>query len=118
MPRGGAFPRKLCTPLSWDEEDKGRFGHKHFKFPRVASFVGLPSADLDCSLEEYVELICGIMDVPVHKSKIQSLHILFTLYLEFRNSQHFRSLAMNNELDNAQKNQGSSNEADHLILRD
>ncbi|KFM58578.1 Intraflagellar transport protein 46-like protein, partial [Stegodyphus mimosarum] len=88
------------------------------EFEETLNQVGLPSADLDCSLEEYVELICGIMDVPVHKSKIQSLHILFTLYLEFRNSQHFRSLAMNNELDNTQKNQGSSNEADHLILRD
>lgn len=27
------------------------------------------------------------MDIPVYKSKVQSLHVLFTLYAEFKNSQ-------------------------------
>ncbi|XP_054714822.1 intraflagellar transport protein 46 homolog isoform X2 [Uloborus diversus] len=88
------------------------------EFEETLNQVGLPSADLDCSLEEYVDLICGIMDIPVHRSKIQSLHVLFTLFLEFRNSQHFRSLAMNNELDNAMKNEIHINGTDQLILRD
>ncbi|GFX25682.1 intraflagellar transport protein 46 homolog [Trichonephila clavipes] len=88
------------------------------EFEEALNKFGIPSAELDCSLEEYVELLCGIMDVPVYRSKIQSLHVLFTLFLEFRNSQHFRSLAMNNEYGDAQKNESHANGADHLVIRD
>lgn len=89
------------------------------EFEETLNEVGIPSADLDCSLEEYVEYMCGIMDIPVHRSRVQSLHVLFSLFLEFKNSQHFKSYAMNNELDNsARKNENSSNGADHLFIRD
>ncbi|KAF8773092.1 intraflagellar transport protein 46 homolog isoform X2 [Argiope bruennichi] len=87
------------------------------EFEEALNQFGIPSAELDCSLEEYVELICGIMDIPVYRSKIQSLHVLFTLFLEFRNSQHFRSLAMNNEFGDGQTNESHSNGADHLVIR-
>lgn len=88
-------------------------------FEETLNQVGLPSAELECSLEDYVELICGIMDIPVHRSRIQSLHVLFSLFLEFRNSQHFRSLAMNNEVDNSlKKGENPYNEADRLIIRE
>ncbi|XP_029310481.1 intraflagellar transport protein 46 homolog [Cottoperca gobio] len=49
----------------------------------------LPPARLHCSLAEYSDAICGLLDVPVYNSRIQSLHLLFSLYLEFRDSQHF-----------------------------
>lgn len=51
----------------------------------------LPSADLDLSLEQYMDLICPLLDIPVHNNatRIQALHLLFTVYLEFRDSQHF-----------------------------
>ncbi|XP_023224326.1 intraflagellar transport protein 46 homolog [Centruroides sculpturatus] len=71
------------------------------EFEELLKEVGLPSADLDCTLEEYVQIITGILDIPVYKSKIQSLHVLFTLYSEFKNSQHFKTLAMENKLDNS-----------------
>ncbi len=32
-------------------------------------------------------VISAILDIPVHKSRVQSLHVLFTLYSEFKNSQ-------------------------------
>lgn len=32
-------------------------------------------------------LIPAILDIPVYKSRIQSLHLLFSLYSEFKNSQ-------------------------------
>lgn len=54
--------------------------------------VALPPSDLDCSLEEYVSIICSIVDIPVHGSRIASLHQLFTLYNEFRSSQHFKQI--------------------------
>ncbi|XP_053715560.1 intraflagellar transport protein 46 homolog [Synchiropus splendidus] len=51
--------------------------------------VALPPARLNCSLTEYSDIVCGLLDIPVHGSRIQALHLLFSLYLEFRDSQHF-----------------------------
>ncbi|KAM6909117.1 intraflagellar transport protein 46 homolog [Xenentodon cancila] len=49
----------------------------------------LPPARLHCGLAQYVDIICSLLDIPVYGSRIQSLHLLFSLYLEFRDSQHF-----------------------------
>ncbi|CAJ1048385.1 intraflagellar transport protein 46 homolog [Xyrichtys novacula] len=49
----------------------------------------LPPARLQCGAAQYADIICGLLDIPVHGSRIQSLHLLFSLYLEFRDSQHF-----------------------------
>ncbi|XP_069033275.1 intraflagellar transport protein 46 homolog isoform X2 [Embiotoca jacksoni] len=48
----------------------------------------LPAARLHCSLQLYTDIICSLMDIPVY-SRVASLHLLFSLYLEFRDSQHF-----------------------------
>lgn len=32
-------------------------------------------------------LLVAILDIPVYKSRIQPLHVLFSLYSEFKNSQ-------------------------------
>jgi len=55
----------------------------------------LPTEDIDMSLEEYAKLCCALVDIPVHqgnnpKSIIESLHVFFTLYDEFRANQHFQ----------------------------
>lgn len=52
--------------------------------------VLLPTADLDCSLEEYIQIICAVLDIPVYKSYVQSLHVIFSLYLNFKKHQHFQ----------------------------
>ncbi|KAM6960426.1 intraflagellar transport protein 46 homolog [Tautogolabrus adspersus] len=49
----------------------------------------LPPARLGCSTARYADVICSLLDIPVNNSRIQSLHLLFSLYLEFRDSQHF-----------------------------
>lgn len=49
----------------------------------------LPPARLRCSLDRYVDVVCALLDVPVYSSRVQSLHLLFSLYLEFRDSAHF-----------------------------
>ncbi|XP_043238712.1 intraflagellar transport protein 46 homolog isoform X2 [Amphibalanus amphitrite] len=59
------------------------------EFEEVLSSTHLPTADLDCDLATYVDIICSIMDIPVYKSKVQSLHVLFTLYSAFKQSGHF-----------------------------
>ncbi len=40
-------------------------------------------------LETYVDLVCGLLDIPVYKSRLQSLHLVFSLYLAFTHSAHF-----------------------------
>uniref|UniRef100_A0A7M4DUI2 Intraflagellar transport protein 46 homolog n=1 Tax=Crocodylus porosus TaxID=8502 RepID=A0A7M4DUI2_CROPO len=63
------------------------------EFEELLGKVSLPTADISCGLAEYVDVICAILDIPVYKSRIQSLHVLFSLYSEFKNSQHFKALA-------------------------
>ncbi|RWS06905.1 Intraflagellar transport protein 46-like protein, partial [Dinothrombium tinctorium] len=60
----------------WDEE-----------FENALSQYELPESTLDCSLEDYVSIICGLLDIPLYSSKVASLHVLFNLYNEFKNSQ-------------------------------
>ncbi|XP_053695946.1 intraflagellar transport protein 46 homolog [Sabethes cyaneus] len=53
---------------------------------KMLDAVGFPSADLDCSLTRYIEIICNIFDIPVQQSNgqagyIQALYHLFNLYL-------------------------------------
>jgi intraflagellar transport protein 46 len=61
---------------------------------------GLPTADFDCDTTTYVDIICSLLDIPIHKSRIQSLHVLFSLYSAFKHSQHFNQLALENNMDN------------------
>lgn len=70
------------------------------EFEELLNQVGLPTADLDVELSQYVDLVCGILDIPVHNNRIHALHILFTLFSEFKNSQHFHQLAKENQLSN------------------
>ncbi|XP_034995349.1 intraflagellar transport protein 46 homolog isoform X1 [Zootoca vivipara] len=63
------------------------------EFEELLGKVSLPTADINCSLAEYTDMICAILDIPVYKGHIQSLHTLFSLYSEFKNSQHFKALA-------------------------
>jgi intraflagellar transport protein 46 len=57
--------------------------------------IPLPGSDIDISLPDYAKLICGILDIPVQKlnnkkSIIEALHLLFSLYTEFKENPHFR----------------------------
>ncbi|XP_030320635.1 intraflagellar transport protein 46 homolog isoform X2 [Calypte anna] len=63
------------------------------EFEELLGKVGLPTAEMNCNLAEYINMICAILDIPVYKGQIQPLHVLFSLYSEFKNSQHFKPLA-------------------------
>ncbi|KAH7950331.1 hypothetical protein HPB49_022649 [Dermacentor silvarum] len=57
-------------------------------FEEMLAEVQVPTAELECSLEEYATMACLLMDIPVYKGKlIQSLHVLFSLFTAFKNSQ-------------------------------
>ncbi|KDO32418.1 hypothetical protein SPRG_02895 [Saprolegnia parasitica CBS 223.65] len=59
------------------------------EFEDLLSKMQLPNADLNVSLEQFTRIICAILDIPVYKNVYESLHVLFTLFLEFRSNQHF-----------------------------
>ncbi|XP_043936850.1 intraflagellar transport protein 46 homolog isoform X2 [Protopterus annectens] len=71
------------------------------EFEELLGKVSLPTADINCSLDEYIDAICAILDIPVYKSRIQTLHVLFSLYAEFKNSQHFKALAEGRKIHSA-----------------
>jgi intraflagellar transport protein 46 len=67
----------------------------HPEMEEILNTIELPSPDLDVSLEGYIRIICSILGIPVHdlsnkKSNIESLHVLFTLYSDFKSNQHFK----------------------------
>ncbi|XP_022807618.1 intraflagellar transport protein 46 homolog [Stylophora pistillata] len=92
------------------------------EFEDLLNQVGLPTADLDVELHQYVDLICGILDIPVHNNRIHAMHVLFTLFSEFKNSQHFHQLAKDNQManefkvDNGGGIGGMTAAAEHLTL--
>ena len=57
------------------------------EFEELLKRVGLPTADMNCDLDQYVDMVCATLDIPIYQSRIQALHVLFTLYSEFKNSQ-------------------------------
>lgn len=56
-----------------------------FLHSRFDAFVGYCNCWL--SVIDCLCTLSGILDIPVYKNRIHSLHVLFTLYSEFKNSQ-------------------------------
>jgi len=54
------------------------------QFEELLETVRLPDADLAVELPELVRVMCGILDIPVYSSAVESLHVLFTLYSDFK----------------------------------
>jgi intraflagellar transport protein 46 len=46
-------------------------------------------AELELDLPEYIKIIASVLDVPVHNQLTETLHVIFTLYSEFKSNQHF-----------------------------
>lgn len=43
----------------------------------------------DLDLRTFTKLVCSVLDIPVYENPIESLHVLFTLYLEFKHNPIF-----------------------------
>jgi len=63
----------------------------------------LLNENLDLELEDLVDVCLAIVNIPLHKNRTESLHLLFSLFSEFNNSQHFRGLSLD---DNSAKEGG------------
>ena len=60
------------------------------EFEEMLSKVELPTAEIDMDLPQFVTTLCAILDIPVHEGKLtQSLHLLFTLFSEFKANPHY-----------------------------
>lgn len=51
--------------------------------------IKFPGPEIDMHTSDYARIICTMLDIPVHKlannrSLVESLHVLFTLFNEFR----------------------------------
>lgn len=46
-------------------------------------------ADLELDLPSYIRVMASILDVPVYEEITEALHVIFTLYSEFKSNQHF-----------------------------
>lgn len=56
--------------------------------------ISFPGPEIDMHAADYSRLVCSMVDIPCHKlannkSVIESLHVLFTLFSEFRSNVHF-----------------------------
>ena len=61
-------------------------------FEQVLKQLLLPSPDLDLSIGEYAKVLCSILDIPTYENPIESLHVMFSLYLDFKNNAHFQAV--------------------------
>ena len=62
--------------------------------------ISFPGPEIDMHPGDYAKVILTFLDIPVHKlsnnkSLIESLHVLFTLFSEFRQNQHFKNQEAN-----------------------
>ncbi|KAL0234292.1 hypothetical protein PCE1_001329 [Barthelona sp. PCE] len=44
----------------------------------------MPMPYLDCTDKKYLEILCALLDIPMSENPIESLHVLFSLYSEFK----------------------------------
>mgnify|MGYP001147653087 CR=1 FL=1 len=56
---------------------------------KAFSVLPMPSADLDLSLDEFIRVVCALLDIPVKGNVVESLHVLFTLYQQFKENHYF-----------------------------
>ena len=59
------------------------------EFERALKDMSFPGPEIDINTADYARLICSMLDIPVHKlanskSIIESLHVMFTLFSDFR----------------------------------
>ena len=66
-----------------------------------------PDDRLNIEVDNYAKIICNLLDIPVNKLNnnkglIEALHLMFTVFLEFKNNQHFIQKKSSKAQDNVQ----------------
>lgn len=60
-----------------------------FECPQLTSDALLQ----DLPLKTFAQLVCNVLDIPMYANPIESLHHLFTLFLEFKNNPAFQDIS-------------------------
>mmetsp|Transcript_14085 Transcript_14085/g.23925 ORF Transcript_14085/g.23925 Transcript_14085/m.23925 type:complete len:80 (+) Transcript_14085:880-1119(+) len=63
---------------------------------QILKDLRFPGSHIDMHPSDYSRVVLAMLDIPVHKlsnnkSLIESLHVFFTLFSEFRQNQHFKN---------------------------
>eukprot|EP01060_Flectonema_neradi_P034644 TRINITY_DN614_c0_g2_i1.p1 TRINITY_DN614_c0_g2~~TRINITY_DN614_c0_g2_i1.p1 ORF type:complete len:489 (+),score=155.59 TRINITY_DN614_c0_g2_i1:48-1514(+) len=56
----------------------------------------LPPAEIDLDLIQYVRVVCALLDIPCYSNLVESVHVLLSLYAEFKANPHFQGGAFSN----------------------
>ena len=72
----------------------------------------IPKEGMNVDLSCYAKIICTILDIPVHhinaksedsNSIIEALHLVFSLYSEFKENKHFQNEEQKHKNQNVMK---------------
>lgn len=74
---------------------------------QVFRSIEFPGPELEVSTADYSKIMTMLLDIPVHSAKgekglIEALHVMFTLYSEFKQNQHFQQ---NNNAQHQEENE-------------
>lgn len=59
--------------------------------------IPMPKPDIELDLSTYCKVLLAILDIPVHennnqkKSIVESLHLMFSVLLDFQENMHFQN---------------------------
>lgn len=75
------------------------------KLENIFKDIPFPDGNINMSVENFAKIICSMLDVPIHKlnderSLIEAMHLIFTVYSEFKENQHFQRNSHNGEVNN------------------
>jgi len=68
-------------------------------FEEMLENTRLPDAELAVELRDLVRLMCAILDIPVYNNITESLHVLFSLYSDFKANVHFQQQLAEQQVD-------------------
>ncbi|KAL0244475.1 hypothetical protein GEMRC1_008559 [Eukaryota sp. GEM-RC1] len=63
--------------------------------PHIESILDkhdFPPPDAELDIASYLKFACLLLDIPVYDDPIESAHLLFSLYSEFKSNQHFQEI--------------------------
>ncbi|CAE7483026.1 unnamed protein product, partial [Symbiodinium microadriaticum] len=69
-------------------------------FEAALESMPLPSPDLDLTVAEYAKVLCSILDIPTYDNPIESLHLMFSLFMDFRDNPHFQAMRAGDKMGN------------------
>jgi len=61
------------------------------QFEEMLKTIQLPGHEIELDVKDYAKVVAALLDIPVYDKITESLHVLFTLYSEFKNNSHFQS---------------------------